>query len=60
MYGQDDLSPISQATTRALFVSYAPDGVPAEAVETHLRRIEANVRLFSPAAITQQLRLLIA
>jgi DNA/RNA-binding domain of Phe-tRNA-synthetase-like protein len=46
IYGQDNVSPITSATTQALYVAYAPAGVPAEAVEKHLRMIEENVRVF--------------
>ena len=55
IYGQDHRSPISPETTHALYVAYAPAGVPAEQVERQLRQIEANVRLFSPGAILEQI-----
>jgi DNA/RNA-binding domain of Phe-tRNA-synthetase-like protein len=58
LYGQDDRSPISPGTAHVLYVTYAPPGVPAESVEAHLRRIEANVRLFSKSVVLEQLRLL--
>ncbi len=58
MYGQDHRSPISPRTTHALYVAYAPAGVPADQVERQLLKIEANVRLFSPAAILEQLTLI--
>ena len=58
LYGQDNRSPISPDTSHVLYVAYVPPGVPAEAVEAHLRTIEANIRLFSPSAIFEQLRLL--
>jgi DNA/RNA-binding domain of Phe-tRNA-synthetase-like protein len=60
IYGQDNVSPITSSTTQALYVAYAPAGVPAEAVEAQLRKIEENVRLFSPAARVDQHRLLTA
>ncbi len=60
LYGQDDRSPISSATTHVLYVAYAPAGVPVEAVETQLSKIEENVRLFSPATILEQHQLLTA
>jgi DNA/RNA-binding domain of Phe-tRNA-synthetase-like protein len=50
IYGQDNRSPISSETTHALYVAYAPAGVPAEAVDSQLGRIEENIRLFSPNA----------
>ena len=60
IYGQDNRSLISSETSHVLYVSYAPAGVPSETVDAHLRRIAENVRLFSPAAIMEQLRLLSA
>src|SRR6266542_4504831 len=60
IYGQDNRSPISSATTRVLYVAYAPVGVPAETVDAQLRNIEAHTRLFSPMAIVEQQRLLLA
>jgi DNA/RNA-binding domain of Phe-tRNA-synthetase-like protein len=58
LYGQDNRSPISPETSHVLYVSYAPPGVPDEAVDQHLRRIEENIRLFSPACVVEQHRLL--
>jgi len=58
LYGQDNRSPISALTSRVLYVAYAPAGVPAAAVEDQLRRIEDNVRSFSPATVTEQRRVL--
>lgn len=58
IYGQDDRSPISPETSHVLYVAYAPAGVSAESVDSQLRRIEENIRLFSPAAIVEQHRLL--
>lgn len=60
IYGQDNRSPISSETSRVLYVAYAPVGVPAEIVDTQLRKIEENIRLFSPMAIVEQHRLLSA
>jgi DNA/RNA-binding domain of Phe-tRNA-synthetase-like protein len=60
LYGQDDRSPISPVTTHVLFVSYAPAGVPVETVDDQLLKIEANIKLFSPAAVVEQHRLLAA
>jgi len=50
IYGQDNVSPISSATTHVLYVCYAPAGVPPETVDAQLQKIEENVRMFSPAA----------
>ncbi len=60
IYGQDNRSLISPATSQVLYVAYAPPGVPADTVEAHLRTIEANVRLGSPGAVVEQHRLLTA
>jgi len=60
IYGQDNLSPISSATTHVLYVAYAPVGVSAEAVDAQLNRMEENVRLFSPTAIVELRQLLSA
>jgi DNA/RNA-binding domain of Phe-tRNA-synthetase-like protein len=60
IYGQDNVSPITSATTHVLYVCYAPAGVPPETVETQLQRIEENVRLFCPAARVEQSQLVIA
>jgi DNA/RNA-binding domain of Phe-tRNA-synthetase-like protein len=58
LYGQDNRSPISPGTSHVLYVAYAPAGVPPEAVEAQLAKIEENVRLFSPRAGLEQSRLL--
>jgi DNA/RNA-binding domain of Phe-tRNA-synthetase-like protein len=58
LYGQDNRSPITPQTTHALYVAYAPPGVPPEQVQAHLEQVEANLRLFSPGAVRQQLGLL--
>jgi DNA/RNA-binding domain of Phe-tRNA-synthetase-like protein len=60
IYGQDARSPISPHTSQALYVAYAPDGVPVENVDAQLRHIEENVRLFSEACIVDQRRLITA
>jgi len=60
IYGQDQRSPISAKTSHVLYVAYAPAGVPAEAVESQLQKIEEIIQIFSPGAITEQSRLLIA
>lgn len=60
IYGQDARSPISPATTRVLYVAYAPAGIGADVVERQLGGIEENLRLFSPAVAAEQHRLLTA
>ena len=60
LYGQDNRSPITPATTHVLYVTYAPVGVTAEAVNGHMAAIEANVRLFAPEVMVEQSQLLMA
>jgi DNA/RNA-binding domain of Phe-tRNA-synthetase-like protein len=60
LYGQDNRSPITPETEHVLYVAYAPGGVPREAVERQLQKIEQNVRLFSTKAIVEQRRILIS
>lgn len=50
LYGQDQRTPISPRTRRALYVAYAPAGVPVETVERQLSSIRDNVHLFAPDA----------
>jgi DNA/RNA-binding domain of Phe-tRNA-synthetase-like protein len=58
IYGQDNLSPISSETTHALYVVYAPVGVPVESVEVQLQAIESNIRLFAPLTVIEQSRVI--
>lgn len=60
IYGQDARSPIAPATTRVLYVAYAPAGVAVETVESQLQRIEEYVRLFSAAVTVEQHQVLTA
>jgi DNA/RNA-binding domain of Phe-tRNA-synthetase-like protein len=60
IHGQDNISPISPGTNHVLYVAYSPPGVPVQAVEAQLQKIEEYVRLFSPLAVLEQRRLLIA
>jgi DNA/RNA-binding domain of Phe-tRNA-synthetase-like protein len=60
IYGQDARSPISPATSRVLYVAYAPAGVPADTVERQLQGIEENLRVFSANVAVEQHRLLTA
>ena len=60
LYGQDNRSPIMTETDHVLYVAYGPSGIFAGVVESHLQQIEENVRLFSPKAIVEQNRLLLA
>jgi DNA/RNA-binding domain of Phe-tRNA-synthetase-like protein len=58
IYGQDARSPISRDTSRVLYVAYAPAGVAADTIESQLRGIEENLRLFSADVAVEQRRLL--
>ncbi len=58
IYGQDNRSPITKETSHALYVAYAPAGIPADLVKEHLRKIEKNIRLFSNTATLEKLTLL--
>lgn len=60
IYGQDDRSPITPTTSHVLYVAYGPVGVPAEAVEAQLRRIEEHVRRFAPTVAVEQRRVVSA
>lgn len=58
LYGQDNHSPITPATTHALYVTYAPAGVGGAQVEAHLHAILANIRRFAPDCKVNQHRIL--
>jgi DNA/RNA-binding domain of Phe-tRNA-synthetase-like protein len=58
IYGQDNLSPVSSATSHVLYVVYAPADVPVESVEAQLRAIEADIRLFAPSMLVEQSRII--
>ncbi len=53
LYGQDERTPISPDTRRALYVAYAPSGVPVAAVQGQLEAIRDNILLFAPEAETE-------
>jgi len=53
IYGQDNRTPISSKTRRALFVAYAPPGVPKIKVQQQLDSILENIRLFSPETLVE-------
>lgn len=55
LYGQDNRSPITAATTNALYVAYAPPGVPREEVRRQLEAVVSNVRTFAPGCAVEQL-----
>lgn len=54
IYGQDSRSPISGRTTHALYVAYAPPGVPEAAVAAQLDGILANIRSFAPGCVVEE------
>jgi DNA/RNA-binding domain of Phe-tRNA-synthetase-like protein len=60
IYGQDNRSPVSAETSHVLYVAYAPAGITADLVDTQLRRVEENIRLFAPSAAVEQHELLSA
>jgi DNA/RNA-binding domain of Phe-tRNA-synthetase-like protein len=60
IYGQDNCSPISPETSCVLYVAYAPTGISWGTVDTQLRKIEDNIRLFSPNAFVEYRQLLYA
>jgi DNA/RNA-binding domain of Phe-tRNA-synthetase-like protein len=58
--GPDQRTRITPETRHVLFAAYAPAGVGADAVRNHLDDIQANVRLVSPEAQTEELATLTA
>lgn len=50
LYGQDQRTPISPTTRRALYVAYAPPGVALTQVQQQLEAIRDHVLLFAPEA----------
>jgi DNA/RNA-binding domain of Phe-tRNA-synthetase-like protein len=60
IYGQEPDSLISAGTQHVLYVAYAPPGVPTVSIEDQFERIESNIRLFSPQAAVEQIRLISA
>lgn len=58
LYGQDDHSPISRSTTQALYVAYAPRGVPSDQVENHLTLVEDYARVLFEDCLVEQHKML--
>ena len=52
--GPDQRTRLSETTTRALFVTYAPAGISPAAVQAHLDQIVDYVRLADPHAEVAQ------
>ena len=57
LYGQDARTPISPKTRRALYVAYAPPGLPAAAVRGQLEAVLENILLFAPEAGVEMLEI---
>lgn len=55
LYGPDLRTRIVPETTGVLYTAYAPAGVPRDAIQAHLGRIEAYVKDVSPNATTQMM-----
>jgi DNA/RNA-binding domain of Phe-tRNA-synthetase-like protein len=55
LYGPDRRTQITPETRNAIFAVYAPPGIGREAVEHHLREIQANAGLVSPEARVERL-----
>jgi DNA/RNA-binding domain of Phe-tRNA-synthetase-like protein len=60
LMGQDKRSAISERTRRALYVAYAPAGVPFAAVQHQLELIREYVLLVTPNAEIELLEVLAA
>jgi len=58
LYGPDDRSSITAATTRALFTVYGAPSLAAEELLAHLEEIEELVRTVSPGAERKELLIL--
>jgi DNA/RNA-binding domain of Phe-tRNA-synthetase-like protein len=52
IYGSDRRTMITADTTQALFTTYTPAGIGAEAVRQHLQHIQENVALLAPQVET--------
>lgn len=56
IYGQDQRTPISVKTRRALYVAYVPAGIEKAMVYDHLKKIKEYVFLFAPHAVVEQIK----
>jgi DNA/RNA-binding domain of Phe-tRNA-synthetase-like protein len=56
IYGPDRRTQIRPQTSRVLFTTYAPQGLPWSAVEGHLKDLRANVQVIAPDAEVEQMR----
>ena len=55
LYGQDQRSPVSADTTRALYVAYGPPGVSEADLRQQLERVLSHIRTFAPGCAVGQL-----
>jgi DNA/RNA-binding domain of Phe-tRNA-synthetase-like protein len=58
--GPDARTRITSDTTRALFTTYAVEGIAEGAVRDHLLALEDHVRLVAPGAVTEALEVITA
>jgi DNA/RNA-binding domain of Phe-tRNA-synthetase-like protein len=56
IYGPDRRTRIRPETANAVFTTYAPAGIPAESVRTHLEHIRDHVLGFAPQATAEMLQ----
>lgn len=57
IYGPDKRTMIRDTTTKAVYTTYAPRGVPFQALEQHLHGIARNVQIVCPDALTLSLEI---
>jgi DNA/RNA-binding domain of Phe-tRNA-synthetase-like protein len=50
VYGPDQRTRLSEATRRALFTTYAPEGVSDDAARQHLTELATLAQVVAPAA----------
>ena len=60
IYGPDQRTQINPATHNALFVVYAPDGIGADAVRSHLEDIRRYAQIVAPDSQTDRLEVFAA
>ncbi len=56
VYGPDQRTQITPNTRNVVFTAYAPPGIDEQTVMEHLQHIQDNVRLFSPQAEVELLK----
>jgi DNA/RNA-binding domain of Phe-tRNA-synthetase-like protein len=60
LYGQDQRSPVSADTTRALYVAYGPPGVSEDDLRRQLDAVLSHLRTFAPGCAVAQLGVITA